>query len=124
MNNNLSKAFKFFQKIAEISGMNDAEKNSYLADLNEGLTLNIIVAGKDLVSKEIYQKLTTAMNTNPQNREETQTTVNAYLKELNEKEEGKKIINEKLEELIAETFGAISDKLNDNQKLELQKILE
>ena len=124
MNNNLSKAFKFFQKIAEISGMDDAEKNNYLADLNEGLTLNIIVAGKDLVSKEIYQKLTTAMNTNPPNREETQTTVNAYLKELNERDEGKKIINEKLEELVAETFSAISDKLNDTQKLELQKILE
>lgn len=122
MNPNLTKAQKFFEKIAEISGMNDAEKNSYMSDLNEGLTLNIIVAGKDLVSPEIYQKLTSAMAS--KNQTETQTTVSAYLKEMNESEDGKKIINTKITEVVNETFTEIKEKLTSEQVSELQKILE
>jgi len=112
---NIQNIYKIFEKLVDIGQLTNEEKDLFFENINQGLVLNFLTNGADIVSPEILEKLKISPD---------QTVIQAYLKEMSESEAGKKIIQDRVVELVNELLESVKDKLTPNQKEELLKILE
>lgn len=111
----LEKINKILNKLAEYASLTPDQKKEFFKNITEGLILNLISDGENLVSRENLENLKASPN---------EENLKKYFEEMSKNENSKEKVAQRLMELLEEILNPIIPKLSKDQKAEILTILE
>lgn len=123
MDSFLDKVNLFMNTVAGYANMSVEEKDEFVSEYVQGLLINLLTDGQNLVSVDTLESVKTAVQTENLSQENLESTLQKYLMELRAVENGEEIINRRLREMVENIIDSVKEVLTESQKDELLGIL-
>ena len=123
MDSYLEKVGLFMDTLAGYAKMSDEEKIKFSGDYLQGLLINLLVDGQNIVSPETLDRMKSVGESENSSQSDYEAVLGQYINEIKNSVGGEEINNRRLREMIDSIIVSVKDVLTEEQKDVLLGIL-